>query len=74
MLFIIEKVKFVILIIRKRFFNKVIEIYVFNFKIIVKYFCFSVSGRFLIKEIGKGLRLGERDMELVLVILYRFGN
>lgn len=74
MLFIIEKVKFVILIIRKRFFNKVIEIYVFNFKIIVKYFCFLVLGWFLIKEIGKGLRLGERDMELVLVILYRFGN
>ncbi|XP_074318978.1 3-ketoacyl-CoA synthase 5-like [Silene latifolia] len=70
----LEKLKFVMSIVRKKYVNKSSEIYVPNFKTIIRHFCLPVSGRPVIREIGKGLRLGEKDMEAALSTLHRFGN
>ncbi|XP_010025262.1 3-ketoacyl-CoA synthase 6 [Eucalyptus grandis] len=59
---------------RKRFVHKSCDIYVPNFKTVVQHFCLPASGRPVIREIGKGLKLGEADTEAALMTLYRFGN
>ncbi|KAI6696235.1 hypothetical protein NL676_016354 [Syzygium grande] len=61
-------------VLRKRFIHKSCEIYVPNFKTVVQHFCLPTSGRPVIREIAKGLKLGEVDMEAALMTLYRFGN
>lgn len=48
--------------------------YVPNFKTAIQHFCLPCSGRAVIREVGKGLRLGERDVEPALMTLHRFGN
>ncbi|KAL2920550.1 3-ketoacyl-CoA synthase 1 [Bienertia sinuspersici] len=70
----LEKLKFVTSIIRKKYSKKSEEIYVPNFKTIIQHFCLPVSGKPVIKEIGKGLKLGEKEMEAALATLHRFGN
>lgn len=74
MLPVSEKLKFVTSIIKKRYWKKSAEIYVPNFKTIVRHFCLPVSGKPVIREIAKGLKLGEREMEAALATLHRFGN
>lgn len=44
------------------------------FKSVIEHFCLPTSGRPVIKETGKGLNLGESDMEPALMTLHRFGN
>lgn len=61
-------------IIRKKFINKSGEIYTPNFKTVIQHFCLPVSGRPVIRQIGKGLKLNERDIEPALMALHRFGN
>ncbi|KAK6155797.1 hypothetical protein DH2020_010045 [Rehmannia glutinosa] len=61
-------------IIKKKYLDKSTEIYVPNFKRVVQHFCLPASGKPVIREIGKGLKLGERDMEPALMTLHRFGN
>ncbi|KAH7840841.1 hypothetical protein Vadar_022421 [Vaccinium darrowii] len=58
----------------KRLVDKSLEIYMPNFRSVIQHFCLPASGRPVIREIGKGLRLGEREMEPALVTLHRFGN
>lgn len=70
----LEKLKFVTSIVRKKYLKKSAEIYMPNFKTIIRHYCLPVSGKPVIKEIGKGLKLGERDMEAALATLHRFGN
>ncbi|KAL3570291.1 hypothetical protein D5086_027540 [Populus alba] len=60
--------------IRKRFFEKSREIYVPNFKSVIQHFCLPTSGRALIREVAKGLKLGENEDEAALMTLHRFGN
>ncbi|XP_014511946.1 3-ketoacyl-CoA synthase 6-like [Vigna radiata var. radiata] len=48
--------------------------YVPNFKTVIQHFCLPCSGRPVIREIGKGLKLSERDIEPALMTLHRFGN
>ncbi|KAH7537932.1 hypothetical protein FEM48_Zijuj03G0145300 [Ziziphus jujuba var. spinosa] len=69
-----EKLWHGVSIIRKRFIDKSEEIYMPNFKTVVQHFCLPTSGRPVIREIGKGLKLGDREMEAALVTLHRFGN
>ncbi|CAL2243582.1 unnamed protein product [Prunus armeniaca] len=60
--------------IRKRFIDKSAEIYVPNFKSAIEHFCLPTSGRQLVKELAKGLKLGDGEMEAALMTLHRFGN
>ena len=45
-----------------------------NFKAAVDHFCLPCTGWPVIREIGKGMKLTERDMEAALMTLSRFGN
>ncbi|PSS32416.1 3-ketoacyl-CoA synthase [Actinidia chinensis var. chinensis] len=58
----------------KRFIDKSMDIYMPDFRLVIQHFCLPSSGRPVIREIGKGLKLGEREMEAALVTLHRFGN
>ncbi|XP_022140890.1 3-ketoacyl-CoA synthase 5-like [Momordica charantia] len=58
----------------KRFLDKSQEIYVPNFKSVIQHFCLPVSGGPVIREIGKMLKLKDKDMEAALMTLHRFGN
>ncbi|KAF1878427.1 hypothetical protein Lal_00047095 [Lupinus albus] len=49
-------------------------VYVPNFKSVIQHFCLPCSGRAVIREVGKGLKLSERDVEAALMTLHRFGN
>ncbi|KAL2480915.1 3-ketoacyl-CoA synthase 5 [Abeliophyllum distichum] len=69
-----EIIRYVVSIIKKRFMNKSTEIYVPNFKSVIQHFCLPSPGKPVIREIGKGLKLAERDMEPALMTLHRFGN
>ncbi|XP_009804515.1 3-ketoacyl-CoA synthase 6-like [Nicotiana tabacum] len=69
-----EKIWFGVSVLRKMFVDKSTEIYVPNFKSVIQHFCLPTSGKPVIKEMGKGLKLGESDMEPALMTLHRFGN
>ncbi|XP_031260619.1 3-ketoacyl-CoA synthase 5-like [Pistacia vera] len=69
-----EKLLHGVSIFRKKFIQKSGEIYVPNFKNVIQHFCLPVSGRPLIREIAKGMKLSEKDMEPALMTLHRFGN
>ncbi|KAL0294776.1 UNVERIFIED_CONTAM: 3-ketoacyl-CoA synthase 5 [Sesamum radiatum] len=69
-----EMILYALSIFKKKYLNKSTEIYVPNFKRVVQHFCLPASGKPVIREIGKGLRLGEREMEPALMTLHRFGN
>ncbi|CAK7337132.1 unnamed protein product [Dovyalis caffra] len=70
----LEKFWHVVSIIRKSFFDKSKEIYVPNFKSVIQHFCLPTSGRAVIREMAKGLKLGEKEVEAALMTLHRFGN
>ncbi|XP_042045467.1 3-ketoacyl-CoA synthase 6-like, partial [Salvia splendens] len=69
-----EMIMYTISVMKKKYFDKSMEIYVPNFKSVVQHFCLPASGKPLIREIGKGLKLGEREIEAALMTLHRFGN
>ncbi|XP_038683089.1 3-ketoacyl-CoA synthase 5-like [Tripterygium wilfordii] len=69
-----EKFWHALSIVRKRFSGKSGEIYVPDFKSVINHFCLPTSGRALIREISKGLKLGEVESEAALMTLHRFGN
>jgi 3-ketoacyl-CoA synthase len=48
--------------------------YVPDFKTVIQHFCLPCPGRGVIREVGKRLRLGEREIEAALMTLHRFGN
>lgn len=70
----LEKFRYGVSVIRKRCFDKSTEIYVPNFKTVIEHFCLPTSGRQLVSELAKGLKLGDREMEAPLMTLHRFGN
>ncbi|KAL4025238.1 hypothetical protein IC575_013618 [Cucumis melo] len=59
---------------RKRFLDKSQDIYIPNFKTVIQHFCLPVSGGAVIREIGKVLKLNDKDVEAALTTLHRFGN
>ncbi|XP_028797451.1 3-ketoacyl-CoA synthase 5-like [Neltuma alba] len=70
-----EKFWYVVRVLKKKIMmNKSEGIQAPNFKAVINHFCLPCSGRAVIREIGKGLRLTERDMEAALMTLHRFGN
>ena len=74
MLPFLEKFRHGVSIFRKRFIHKSAEVYVPEFRTVIQHFVLPTSGRSVIKEIGKGLKLGEGEMEAALMTLQRFGN
>lgn len=71
---LLEKLRHGISIIGKRYIDKTRGTYVPNFKTVIQHFCLPTSGRPVIKEIAKGLKLGDREVEAALMTLHRFGN
>ncbi|CAI9092120.1 OLC1v1027286C1 [Oldenlandia corymbosa var. corymbosa] len=69
-----EQIWYAVSIFRKKFVDKSTEVYVPDFKSVIQHFCLPTSGKPVIKEISKGLKLGEVDMEPALMTLHRFGN
>ncbi|KAM7273873.1 hypothetical protein ACFE04_028537 [Oxalis oulophora] len=74
MLPLTEKLRHGVSVLRKKLIDKSEEIYMPNFKTVVQHFCLPTSGKPLIREIGRGFKLNERDMEAALMTLKRFGN
>ncbi|KAG2401509.1 3-ketoacyl-CoA synthase [Vigna angularis] len=68
-----EKFRCGVSLIKKKFIKSE-GTYVPNFKTVIQHFCLPCSGRPVIREIGKGLKLSERDIEPALMTLHRFGN
>ncbi|XP_057952694.1 3-ketoacyl-CoA synthase 6-like [Malania oleifera] len=69
-----EKYRHGVSVIWKKYIDKSVEIYVPNFKSVIQHFCLPASGKPVIREIAKGLKLTEKDMEPALMTLHRFGN
>jgi 3-ketoacyl-CoA synthase len=69
-----KKVWLTVSVVRKKLIDKSSEVYVPNFKGVIHHFCLPTSGRQWIREIGKGLMLGDREMEPALMTMHRFGN
>ncbi|OMO85931.1 FAE1/Type III polyketide synthase-like protein [Corchorus capsularis] len=69
-----KKLWYVISIIRRKFVDKSAEIYTPSFKTEIQHFCLPTSGKQLINEVAKGLKLNGKDMEPALMTLHRFGN
>ncbi|MCL7035683.1 hypothetical protein MKW94_002740 [Papaver nudicaule] len=76
MLPIKEMVRYVLWTLQMRFSladnNK--HAYVPDFMSVIQHFCIPTSGKSVVLEIGKGLNLGEKELEPTLMTLKRFGN
>lgn len=71
---ITEILRFLASAFKKKFLDKSAEIYVPNFKSALQHFCFPATGKSVVRETAKRLKLGDIDMEPALMTLYRFGN
>ncbi|XP_043715545.1 3-ketoacyl-CoA synthase 5-like [Telopea speciosissima] len=69
-----EKLRHGLSILRKRFMDPSKEVYVPDFKSAIEHYCVPTSGMAVIREIGKGLKLREREMEAAMMTFHRFGN
>ncbi|GJS49187.1 3-ketoacyl-CoA synthase 5-like protein [Tanacetum coccineum] len=69
-----EKIKYGFSIIRKKFLNNSRELYVPNFRKVIQHYCLPTSGKTVITEIGKKMKLKEDEVEPALMTLHRFGN
>lgn len=71
---LVEKLRYVICVLRKSMIDKSTEIYVPDFKSVIQHFCFPTTGKPMLRKVGKELKLEERDMEASIMTLHRFGN
>ncbi|KAM0069203.1 putative very-long-chain 3-oxoacyl-CoA synthase [Helianthus debilis subsp. tardiflorus] len=69
-----EKIRYGFSVIRRKFLDKSIELYVPNFRKVIQHYCLPTSGKSVITEIGKKMRLKEEEIEAALMTLHRFGN
>ncbi|KAJ9554402.1 hypothetical protein OSB04_018447 [Centaurea solstitialis] len=69
-----EKIPYGFLVLTKKFFNQSSEIYVKNFGKVIQHYCRPASGKPVIMEIAKNLKLIEEEIEAPLMTLHRFGN
>ncbi|CAH9070387.1 unnamed protein product [Cuscuta europaea] len=69
-----EIILFLVSALKKKFLDKSMEIYVPNFKSAIQHFCFPATGKSVVRETAKRLKLGEEDMEPALMTVYRYGN
>ncbi|XP_077246589.1 3-ketoacyl-CoA synthase 6-like [Tasmannia lanceolata] len=69
-----EKFWHLLSVLRKTFINPSEDVYVPNFRSVLHHYCLPPSGKGLIKEIGKALKLRDEEMEAAKMTLHRFGN
>ncbi|KAL4575909.1 hypothetical protein LXL04_011996 [Taraxacum kok-saghyz] len=69
-----EKIRYGFSVIRKKFLDKSTELYVPNFRKVIQHYCLPTSGKAVVMEIGKKMKLKEEEVEAALVTLHRFGN
>ncbi|KAI3808854.1 hypothetical protein L1987_24817 [Smallanthus sonchifolius] len=69
-----EKIRYEFSIIRRKFIDKSIELYVPNFRKVIQHYCLPTSGKSVVMEIGKKMKLKEEEIEASLMTLHRFGN
>ncbi|KAJ0772187.1 putative very-long-chain 3-oxoacyl-CoA synthase [Helianthus annuus] len=69
-----EKIRYGFSVIRRKFLDKSIELYVPNFRKVIQHYCLPTSGKSVITEIGKKMKLKEEEIEAALMTLHRFGN
>ncbi|KAH0456161.1 hypothetical protein IEQ34_014068 [Dendrobium chrysotoxum] len=50
------------------------KVRVVDWRKVISHFCLPASGRTVTEEIGKGLGIGEREMEAARMTFHRFGN
>ncbi|KAJ8528485.1 hypothetical protein K7X08_022177 [Anisodus acutangulus] len=71
---LIEKLRFVASVLMLKTTKRSTEIYIPNFRTAFQHFCFPATGKSVVRETAKRLKLGDRDMEPALMTLHRFGN
>ncbi|KAK1421405.1 hypothetical protein QVD17_23715 [Tagetes erecta] len=69
-----EKIRYGFSIIRKKFMDKSVELYVPNFRKVIQHYCLPTSGKPVVMEIGKKMKLKDEEIEAALMTLHRFGN
>ncbi|XP_042510463.1 3-ketoacyl-CoA synthase 5-like [Macadamia integrifolia] len=69
-----EKLRYGLSVLRKRFGDPSKEVYMPDFRSAIEHYCLPTSGMAVIREIGKGLKLEEGEMEAAMMTLHRFGN
>ncbi|XP_010248065.1 PREDICTED: 3-ketoacyl-CoA synthase 6-like [Nelumbo nucifera] len=69
-----EKVRHSLSVLRQRFINPCKGVYVPDFRSVIRHYCIPTSGIAVIREIGKGLKLSEEEMEAAMMTFHRFGN
>ncbi|KAK1421406.1 hypothetical protein QVD17_23716 [Tagetes erecta] len=69
-----EKIRYGFSIFRKKFIDKSVELYVPNFRKVIQHYCLPTSGKSVIMEIGKKMKLKDEEIEAALMTLHRFGN
>ncbi|KAI3808857.1 hypothetical protein L1987_24820 [Smallanthus sonchifolius] len=69
-----EKLRYGFSVIRKKFFHKSIELYVPKFSKVIQHYCLPTSGKSVVMEIGKKMKLKEEEIEAALMTLHRFGK
>ncbi|CAI9265082.1 unnamed protein product [Lactuca saligna] len=69
-----EKIRYGFSVIRKKFLEKSTELYVPNFRKVIQHYCLPTSGKAMIMEIGRKMKLKDEEVEAALMTLHRFGN
>nr|XP_043635199.1 3-ketoacyl-CoA synthase 5-like [Erigeron canadensis] len=69
-----EKIRYGLSIMRKKVFDKSTQVYVPNFRKVIQHYCLPTSGKSVITEIGKKMKLKDEQVEAALMTLHRFGN
>ncbi|KAI3519535.1 hypothetical protein L1887_08733 [Cichorium endivia] len=69
-----EKIRYGFSVIRKKLLDKSTELYVPNFRKVIQHYCLPTSGKGVIMEIRRKMKLKEEEVEAALMTLHRFGN
>ncbi|KAI3720780.1 hypothetical protein L2E82_31774 [Cichorium intybus] len=69
-----EKIRYGFSVIRKKLLDKSTELYVPNFRKVIQHYCLPTSGKGVIMEIKRKMKLKEEEVEAALMTLHRFGN
>ncbi|XP_077248443.1 3-ketoacyl-CoA synthase 1 [Tasmannia lanceolata] len=69
-----EQFKFLVTLVRRKFFQMKVKPYIPDFKLAFEHFCIHAGGRAVLDELQKNLDLADWHMEPSRMTLHRFGN